>query len=307
MTLIKSPHELCFTRPVKCMIYGQSGIGKTTLALSTPNSLLLSLDGSHTRTDYSNLIGAKIAVIENYSDLLEVLKENLSEFDTLIIDTVGKLLDLIGIYIGEKSKLYLQHDGTLTQKGYGAKKAEFQRITTLLFTLKKNLIFTAHIQEKTEGKDTVRNVPLIGGSSYDILIPDLDLIGYLFFIGGKRHITFNPSDTNDGKNICELEPLIKLPDTNYKNNYMEEKIFNKYFDKIKSIENIINKQNDIIENIKLLILACENDTHLNDIIENINITNNLGNRRTEIGLILNNRAKELGFKYNKNKKIYEPI
>ena len=44
MGLIKKSTELTFPSTVKMMIYGQAGMGKTTVALSAPKPLLLDFD-----------------------------------------------------------------------------------------------------------------------------------------------------------------------------------------------------------------------------------------------------------------------
>ena len=41
MSLIKKSNELVIPSTVKMMIYGQAGMGKTTVALSAPKPLLL--------------------------------------------------------------------------------------------------------------------------------------------------------------------------------------------------------------------------------------------------------------------------
>ena len=44
MSLIKKATELQISKTVKMMIYGQAGMGKTTLALSMPRPLLFDFD-----------------------------------------------------------------------------------------------------------------------------------------------------------------------------------------------------------------------------------------------------------------------
>ena len=45
MSLIKKSNELVIPTTVKMMIYGQAGMGKSTVALSAPKPLLLDFDG----------------------------------------------------------------------------------------------------------------------------------------------------------------------------------------------------------------------------------------------------------------------
>ena len=45
MGLIKKASELTVKSTISALIYGQPGIGKTTLALSAPNAVLFDYDG----------------------------------------------------------------------------------------------------------------------------------------------------------------------------------------------------------------------------------------------------------------------
>lgn len=48
MGLIKKPNELQVKKTLSALIYGQPGMGKTTLALSSPHPLLLDLTVAYT-------------------------------------------------------------------------------------------------------------------------------------------------------------------------------------------------------------------------------------------------------------------
>ena len=63
MSLIKKPSELAIPSTVKMMIYGQAGMGKSTLALSAPKPLLLDFDNGVKRINMSNLEGVDIVQI----------------------------------------------------------------------------------------------------------------------------------------------------------------------------------------------------------------------------------------------------
>lgn len=44
MSLLTQPSELKHNQPISCLIYGQPGTGKTTLALSADKPVLIDLD-----------------------------------------------------------------------------------------------------------------------------------------------------------------------------------------------------------------------------------------------------------------------
>ncbi len=55
MSLIKKCNELVILTTVKMMIYGQAGMGKSTVALSAPNPLLLDFDNGVKRMNMAHL------------------------------------------------------------------------------------------------------------------------------------------------------------------------------------------------------------------------------------------------------------
>lgn len=52
MSLIKKANELVIPTTIKMMLYGQAGMGKTTVALSAPKPLLLDFDNGVKRVKY---------------------------------------------------------------------------------------------------------------------------------------------------------------------------------------------------------------------------------------------------------------
>src|SRR5690242_2633620 len=120
MSKIKKPFELKLQPLVKVLIYGQPGIGKSTIALSAPYPLLLDFDNGVHRVN--NLHQTDTVPIEKWEDVLDVLEEDLSPYKTLIIDTAGKMLDYVSDYMIRQNPKYKRGDGQLTQQGFGARK-----------------------------------------------------------------------------------------------------------------------------------------------------------------------------------------
>ena len=93
MSLIKKPNELSVQTKIKALFYGQAGMGKTTLALSAPRPLLLDFDNGVNRVNYAHQ--KDTVPITSFQESLDVLKEDLSEYDTIVVDTIGKMMDFI--------------------------------------------------------------------------------------------------------------------------------------------------------------------------------------------------------------------
>ena len=124
--MIKKPNELINeNQKIRMLIAGYPGIGKTTLALSAPKPLLVDVDLGINRV----MASARKDFIQpnSYEELIEDLKGDLSDYETLVIDTGGKLLELMKNYVIKQDVKNAKKDGSLSLQGYGAVAREFSR------------------------------------------------------------------------------------------------------------------------------------------------------------------------------------
>lgn len=98
MSLIKKSTELSILTNVKAMLYGQAGFGKTTVALSAPMPLLLDFDNGVKRVNDSHLQGVDIVQVTSWNDMKVLMNENLSAYQSIVVDTIGKMMDFIISY-----------------------------------------------------------------------------------------------------------------------------------------------------------------------------------------------------------------
>ncbi|MGL6008193.1 MAG: AAA family ATPase, partial [Culicoidibacterales bacterium] len=77
------------------MFYGRSGTGKTTIATSTGSALVLDINEDGTGVATTGFVKS-ITSFQEFKVTCSKLKEVHDEinFDTLVIDTIGKLADL---------------------------------------------------------------------------------------------------------------------------------------------------------------------------------------------------------------------
>ena len=98
MGLIKKPNELTVKNALSALIYGQPGMGKTTLALSSPQPLLLDFDGGVHRVNAAHRVDT--VQISKWEEVDEVLTSGeIAEYKTIVIDTAGKMLSFMDKYI----------------------------------------------------------------------------------------------------------------------------------------------------------------------------------------------------------------
>jgi len=250
--------------------------------------------------------------IESYQDFLDVLeKEDLSDFETFVIDTGGKCLDYMADYIIRKNPKLGKSNGTLTLQGYGERKAEFSALCKRISLMNKHILFVAHRETRTDG-DEVRYVPLFGGSNYDSLVTELDLVGYLEANGRKRVITFDPTSRNDGKNTCNLPSTMDIPvivdesgNPTGNNNFFFERIIQPYIKRLESrkVEGI--QYNEVIENIKEQVEQITDELSANDFVQRIDHIKHIGTSRLMAAKLVRERCTQLGLKFNSKAKVYE--
>ena len=309
MSLIKKPSELEINPFIKGLLYGQAGTGKTTLALSAPSPLLFDFDGGVHRVNRSHQVDT--VQIKDYQNFIDVLAEDLSEYKTFVIDTGGKLLDYMGEYIIKRNAKMGRPDGMLTLQGYGERKAMFSALVKKISIMRKHIIFVAHRETKTEGDDT-RYVPLFGGSNYDSLVIELDLVGYVEMNGTERTITFNPTSRNDGKNTCNLPSVMKIPtivdehgNPTAPNDFLSKNVIDAYENRLKQKSADGEKYDEVMAEIKENILLITDAPMANDFISRINEFDHVGNSKAVASKLLAKKTKELGLVFNKDSKKYE--
>lgn len=138
--MIRNPNDIQDgAKKIRMLIAGYPGIGKSTLALSAPRPLHIDCDFGIDRIEPRY----RMPYIQprSYDEILNDLKpENLKDFETLVFDTAGKLISLMGLWAIKQNPKYGQRDGSLSLKGYGFVGREFVRLMDYCFyELKKNI------------------------------------------------------------------------------------------------------------------------------------------------------------------------
>ncbi len=195
-------------QPLTVVLYGQPGVGKTSLAYTASNPLLLDFErGSH------RAIGRGDSVqIEKWSDLADLRQSDLRPYSTIIVDTGGRCLDVITADLIEHDKRMSARSGQLTLQGYGALKARFVQWVNQLRSSGKDLVIVAHAEEQRVDGDVQLRVDMVGGSKGEI-VKLADVLGYVCIRRGLRVIDFAPGDIQIGKDPADLGE-VEIPNLN---------------------------------------------------------------------------------------------
>lgn len=208
MRIIKATEAIPVEHPV-FTLFGQPGIGKSSLAYSAAEPLALDFDkGAHRASNRRDTL-----VIESWKDVAELLADTseLANYQTIVIDTVGRCLDFMTADIIQ-ANAKMGRDGNLTQQGWGVLKTRFRTFITQLRALGKDVILIAHHKEEKDGDVTVVR-PDITGGSYGEVMKVSDFVGFVYMNGSKRILDFNPTDRWVGKNPAGWRPLDVPPVT----------------------------------------------------------------------------------------------
>lgn len=211
----------------KLMIYGLSGVGKSTLASKLKNPIFIDMEGGLNYMDV-----ARTPTLTSYASVLKVLGELFNvaeagkrEYDTIVIDSVDWLVRKVvekaaGI---DKNKL----DETLNRSngGYGNGKQVLENhirtyLLPLLVTLNKQgygICLIAHADRKvlmnSDGSDVEQIAPKIDVNTMNTFVEWADNVFFLKRdISGERVLVLESDDVALAKNRLGLTGEVKLSD-----------------------------------------------------------------------------------------------
>lgn len=306
--MIRKPAEMVNTENrFRVLIAGYPGIGKTTLGLSAPKPLLIDVDFGINRTMAS--VRKDYIQPESYEELLNDLKGDLSDYETIVIDTGGKLLDLMKAYVIKNDIKNAKKDGTLSLQGYGAVGREFSRFMNYIyFDLRKHCVIIFHAVEEKQDEETKLRI-LVEGSTKNTVWQNVELGGFIEMRGNKKTIGFDNCERYFAKSsfgikgnytIPELDGtqqndfLTKLFEQANKNIQEESKVFE---EERKQYQEVMNALNPLIENMTL--------GNVNKVIEAIKTAPHILTSEKEAKAHFSEKIKELNLVWNKEKQQYE--
>lgn len=311
MSMFKKPSELAYNSTIKALVYGQPGLGKSTLALSTPNPVLFDFDGGIQRVN--GAFQCPTLQVQDWTEVLQALQElekDSNDFKTIVIDTAGKMLDYMSTYIIQQDNRLGKRDGSLTLQGFGARKIMFINFLKRVSMMGKHVIFVAHEREEKDGDIRIVR-PEIGGSSAGDLIKELDLVGYMQAIGNKRTISWTPQEKFYAKNTCNLPPMQEIPviiDAKGKivghNDFML-KIFENYDNYLKQESNTRKEYDELISEIEGEVACICDAEQANSYVLSMKDKKQIWDSNAHAKSLITDRCKELGLKFNKTTKKYE--
>lgn len=306
MAIVK-PEEMNFSdKNIIMIISGLPGVGKTTLALSAPDVLLIDADEGMVRVRPEHRRDSSLC--KTYEELLEDIKSAEGSYKTLVIDTCGALIELLKDWAVRTDPKASKTSGGISLQGFGIVKSEFIRLSAEL-RRKFNVIFLFHESKDKNGDETFFDI-VCEGAAKTLVWQPADLGAHLHIINGERYLGFTPTMNYNAKSAYGIRGLVKVPELSDGD---ENKFLTKLFEQVKKniaeesaalapkkeqYEAVMQSGRTIIENLKT-------PEDVAGIISTIRELPNALTSEKELLAAVKTKIRELNIIYNKEKKIYE--
>ena len=224
--MIVTPENMSFdSKKFSMILYGSPGVGKTTLALSAPDPILIDFDRGMSRVKAQH---RKPAIFCNtYEEVLnDIQSPAMKDFQTIVVDTGGSFITFLQDWaMRSDPKVNRQKNGAISLKGFGAVKQEFVRFTNYVKdTLDKNLIYVFHSQEQSDKDGNATQRLMCEGAAKNIVWTPCDFGGYVQMIGNQRVVCFTPEQEYFAKGCHGITGQIAVPELgpNDENNFISK-------------------------------------------------------------------------------------
>lgn len=305
--MIKKPEEMTFSdKKFSMLLYGAPGVGKTTLALSAPDPIIIDFDRGMSRVKAQH---RKTAIFcDTYEEVLTDIKSpEVSDCQTLIIDTGGSFATFLQDWaMRTNPTVNRQKNGAISLKGFGAVKSEFSRFTSMVKdVMNKNIIYVFHSQEQQDKDGNAQQRLMCEGAAKNIVWTPCDFGGYVQMIGDQRVICFSPEQEFFAKGCHGINGKYTIPNLgDADSNDFLTRIFDKAKANIEAeneafapireqYDKTMIQVQDIIENIVDAETA-------NAAVSSIPALEHVLTPEKEARAMLKARTDELGLKYTKS-------
>ena len=145
------------------VIYGTPGLGKSTLGFSADKPILFDFDkGAHRAANRKDIVP-----VDDWREIKDVSADDLTEYETVVLDTAGRCLDFLTTDIIRRNAK-MGYGGALTLQGYGALKAEFTAWLKMVKSFGKDIVLISHSSEDKKGDELIERLDIQGGSKGEI-------------------------------------------------------------------------------------------------------------------------------------------
>ena len=305
MPIVK-PTEMNFSnKNIIAIISGLPGTGKTTLALSAPDVLLIDTDEGMARVNPAHRKDASIC--KTYEEVLSDIKAAEGQYKTIVIDTCGALIEYMKDWAMRTDPKASKKDGGFSLQGYGIIKSEFIRLSAEL-RKKFNVIFLFH-ESMTKVDENVFYELVVEGSARTLVYQPADLAAHLFIQNGKRYLGFTPTEQYSAKSAYGIKGLIEVPELKEgeENNFLT-KLFAKVRSNLAAESAALSPEKEkydlAISIAKKMVDSVNSPEQVQEVFDGLKRLDHALTSEKEATAMLKNRCKELDIVFDKTKKAY---
>ena len=305
MPIVK-PTEMNFSnKNIIMIISGLPGTGKTTLALSAPDVLLIDTDEGMARVNPAHRKDASIC--KTYEEVLADIKSAEGQYKTIVIDTCGALIEYMKDWAMRTDPKASKKDGGFSLQGYGIIKSEFIRLSAEL-RKKFNVIYLFH-ETMTKVDENIFYELVVEGSARTLVYQPADLAAHLFIQNGKRYLGFTPTEQYSAKSAYGIKGLIEVPELKEgEPNDFLTKLFAKVRANLAAESAALTPEKEkydvAISIAKKMVDSVNSPEQVQEVFEGLKRLDHALTSEKESTAMLKARCKELDIVFDKTKKAY---
>lgn len=247
-------------------IYGDPGVWKTSLAFTAKNPILFDFDkGAYRAANRKDTVQ-----ITKWSEVATINANDLEGYDTIIIDTAGRVLDMISDQLKTDAKNIRRGSNELSMQGYGKLGSMFTNWLKSLRNMGKDIVILAHAAEDKDGDNIIKRPDMVGGSKKEVY-KVADMMGYMTVVqgmqGAERVLAFAPSPNYLAKDSGQVGNITVTDMVNNPNQLAN--IIQATKDHINSLSAEQVKYQQELDDLRAKLMEVETVDALNDIKDSI--------------------------------------
>ncbi len=154
------------TNGIKALVYGQAGAGKTTLAATMPNPVIISAEGGLLSIQGSNIPFIEVGNMQDLTEAYEWLQhsEDAKRFDSVVIDSISEIAEVV-----------LIHEKKTNKDGRAAYGEMGTHMTALIRDFRdlagRNVLMTAKLEQAKDEMGRMLYSPSMPGAKMSQALP----------------------------------------------------------------------------------------------------------------------------------------
>ena len=314
--MIIQPQDITFDKePFSMLIYGSPNIGKTTLAMTAPNPLLIDLEHGYKRTSPAHRCQVSWPTNPNMHPYEEIKAdvENADAYETIIFDTGAALIQLMKDWAAKKKGTVLRNGEFDMRRGFGVVNAEFESLTSYIKNvLKKNIIYLFHPVESQDNAGNSYIRLMCEGKVKNTVWNSCDFGAYYQYIGNKRTLCFQQTDEYFTKHCHRIDQNLTVPEfpADRRSAFLTDEVFSKAHANIEEENKFYAAEKEqyklVMDSAKQMIETITDAESATRVCKDILALKHALTSKKECSNMLKQKASSLGLRYNKSTDSYIP-